>query len=137
MSLIVGAICYSPQEVLTLKGLSVFWIMRSIFSTLFLSIALLLICQLLPAQGAISYSHSTAGDLTNRTASGNEERSIQSSFSHDSLFTKEQILERLGIQQVQNEKQAITPPRFFNKDSIALRRSRILARLRSRTIYNI
>ena len=106
--------------------------MRFFRFSLLLVVILLFSCPFLSAQGTIGYSHSTAGDLTQRIATGGEDRSIRSSLSLDSLFTKEQILEHLGFQSNQTEKRDYTPSRVFNKDSIALRRSRILARLQSR-----
>ena len=104
-----------------------FFRLSVLFSAIFF-----LLCPLLSAQGTVGYSHSTAGDLTQRIATGGEDSSIRSSLSLDSLFTKEQILEQLGFQSNQTEKRDYTPSRVFNKDSIALRRSRILARLQSR-----
>ena len=106
--------------------------MRLLPLPLLTSLILLLTGPILSAQGTVNYSHNTAGDLSNRSATGGEERATRSSVSQDSLLTKEQILARLGFQSGQTDKRNYTPSRFFNADSIALRRDRILARLQSR-----
>ena len=106
--------------------------MRFLRFSLLLVVILLFSCPFLSAQGTIGYSHSTAGDLTQRVATGGEERVTRSAVSQDSLLTKEQILARLGFQSGQTDKRNYTPSRYFNADSIALRRDRILARLQSR-----
>ena len=106
--------------------------MRSITLPILLSLILVLSGHVLSAQGTIGYSHSTAGDLTQRFATGGGERTIQTTISNDSILPKEQILERLCFQSDQTEKRDYTPSRIFNADSIAQRRSRILAKLQSR-----
>lgn len=107
--------------------------MRLLPLPLLTSLILLLTGPILSAQGTVNYSHNTAGDLSNRSATGGEERATRSAVSQDSLLTKEQILARLGFQSGQTDKRNYTPSRFFNADSIALRRSRVLSKLQSRT----
>ena len=81
------------------------------------ALILLLLSQSLSAQGTVNYSHSTAGDLTNRTASGGGERAIRSVVLNDSLLSRGSIGSLSGAQPASVKTLTAGPSVYFNRDS--------------------
>ncbi len=111
--------------------------MKSFAHNYLAPLILLLLSQGLSAQGTVNFSHSTAGDLTNRTASREDERTSHPVGLNDSILSQERNVSLSGTLPTSTKMVTTGPPVYFNRDSNLLQLRNGNSRMSDISVRNV